>query len=68
MSEAIRQIWKCGATKTAKKLLENTNYKVKKVAEKAGLFNYHYFARAFKDLTGLSPLEYRKNNIRQSDT
>lgn len=54
--------------KTAKKLLENTNYKVKEVAEKAGFFDYHYFARAFKDLTGLSPLEYRKNNIRQSDT
>lgn len=49
--------------KTARKLLVNTNYKVKEVAEKAGFYDYHYFARAFKTLTGLSPLEYRKANI-----
>lgn len=46
--------------KTAKKILVNTNYKIKEVAEQSGFYDYHYFARSFKTVTGLSPLEYRK--------
>ncbi|MCP1103570.1 two-component system response regulator YesN [Aequitasia blattaphilus] len=51
--------------RTAKKLLVNTNYKVKDVAEQSGFYDYHYFARAFKNMTDLSPLEYRKANKRE---
>lgn len=45
---------------TARKLLQNTNYKVKDVAEKSGFYDYHYFTRAFRNLYGCSPLEHRK--------
>lgn len=48
---------------TAKKLLVNTNYKVKAVAEQAGFFDYHYFARVFRNLYGCSPVDYRKMNM-----
>lgn len=48
---------------TAVKLLRNTNYKVKEVAGKAGFYDYHYFARAFKSIQGCSPLEYRKQYL-----
>ena len=41
-------------------LLRETNLKVLEVAEQSGFHDYHYFAKAFKKLNGLSPAEYRK--------
>lgn len=45
----------------AKGLLRNTNLKVRDVALEAGFNDYNYFAKSFKKVTGVSPIEYRKN-------
>ena len=41
-------------------LLRNTNLKVREAAERSGFHDYHYFAKVFKKVNGLSPAEYRK--------
>lgn len=41
-------------------LLRETNMKVREAAEQSGFHDYHYFAKAFKKINGLSPAEYRK--------
>ncbi len=41
-------------------LLRETPLKIREVAERSGFHDYHYFAKAFKKTTGLSPAEYRK--------
>lgn len=41
-------------------LLRETNMKVRETAERSGFHDYHYFAKAFKKINGLSPAEYRK--------
>ena len=46
----------------AKKLLSETNCKVKDVALRSGFGDYHYFSKIFKKITGLSPAEYRKES------
>ena len=46
----------------AKKLLSETNCKVKDVALRSGFGDYHYFSKTFKKFTGLSPAEYRKES------
>lgn len=46
----------------AKALLRGTNDKIKEVAYQVGFNDYHYFSKAFKKLTGMSPLDYRKQN------
>ena len=46
----------------AKKLLSETNCKVKDVALRSGFGDYHYFSKIFKKFTGLSPAEYRKES------
>lgn len=43
----------------AKELLANTDLKVWEIAEKVGYKNPKHFARIFKDITGLTPNEYR---------
>jgi len=43
----------------AKELLVNTDLKVWEIAEKVGYKNPKHFARIFKDITGLTPNEYR---------
>ena len=45
---------------TAKKLLENTAYKIGEIALKVGFINEYYFSTAFKKYSGNSPSEYRK--------
>ena len=47
----------------AKDLLLNTNLSVTQVSEECGYFNFSYFAKIFKKSFGLSPIEYRKNNV-----
>lgn len=45
----------------AKMLLSTTNLPVTLVASHVGYTNYSNFTRAFKQIVGLTPLEYRKN-------
>ena len=48
----------------AQHLLETTSYNVTEIASFVGYDNPLYFSRLFKNQTGLSPSEYRKQNIR----
>lgn len=43
----------------AKTLLRMTNNKVNDIASQVGIDNYHYFCRTFKQLTGITPIQYR---------
>lgn len=43
-------------------LLENTEIKIKEIAEKCGFEDPLYFAQVFKRIKGLTPSEYRKLN------
>lgn len=46
----------------AKELLIGTQLKQYEIAEKVGYTDAKYFARVFKECTGMSPAEYRKSN------
>jgi two-component system, response regulator YesN len=46
----------------AKELLAQTSLKIYEVAEKSGFRDVKYFSKAFKRLTGLSPVDYRSQN------
>ncbi|AWV32448.1 helix-turn-helix transcriptional regulator [Paenibacillus odorifer] len=46
--------------KEARALLINTAFKVAKIAENVGFDNMTHFGRVFKEITGLSPLKYRR--------
>ena len=46
----------------AKELLIGTQLKQYEVAERVGYTDAKYFARVFKENTGLSPAEYRKSH------
>lgn len=48
--------------KEAKKLLEDSQLKVNKIAEKVGFGSITHFGRVFREITGHAPLYYRKNN------
>jgi Response regulator containing CheY-like receiver domain and AraC-type DNA-binding domain len=43
----------------AKSLLSDTNLKIFEISEKIGIVNSQYLCKVFKDLTGLTPNEYR---------
>lgn len=43
----------------AKELLKMTNHRIKDVVAEAGFYDYHHFAKTFKKLNGMSPLDYR---------
>jgi two-component system, response regulator YesN len=45
----------------ARDLLSNPRLKIKEVAAEVGYYNPAYFTRFFKQLTGLSPAEYRNS-------
>ena len=44
----------------AKKLLSDSSYSLKEVADAIGYDNVSYFCSLFKKATGLTPFEYRK--------
>lgn len=46
----------------AKRLLDQGYDRVAEIAEQCGYANANYFAKVFRDATGMSPLEYRKEN------
>ncbi|UVI30163.1 response regulator transcription factor [Paenibacillus spongiae] len=43
-------------------LLEQTNYLVNEIAEKAGYHDYFYFTRMFKKMTGRTPTQFREQS------
>ncbi len=45
----------------AKNLIENGKLKLKEIVVKVGFNNYNYFFRVFKDIEGMTPLEYEQN-------
>lgn len=45
----------------AKELLRNSNDKIYLIADEIGFSSQPYFIRVFKNVTGMSPNEYRKN-------
>ena len=45
----------------AMNMLDNTNYNITQIAAAVGYNNSMYFSRVFKNYTGISPTEYRKN-------
>jgi two-component system response regulator YesN len=44
-------------------MIRSHNYKVKEIVEKAGFSNYNYFFKVFKDVTGLTPIEYERQQV-----
>ena len=51
----------------AKKLLEQDYLKITEIAEKCGYTNANYFAKVFRDGTGMTPVEYRDKCERNED-
>ncbi len=47
---------------TAEKLLTMTNLSIKEIADRLCFENQHYFSKAFKNKTGISPINYKKIN------
>ncbi|MGG3307983.1 helix-turn-helix domain-containing protein [Paenibacillus lautus] len=47
----------------AKEDLRNTNISITEIAEKHGFSSIHYFSKLFRQLNGLSPLDYRKDRV-----
>lgn len=45
----------------AKELLRNTNEKIYQIAEEIGFSSQSYFIRVFKNISGMSPNEYRRS-------
>ncbi|MFC5405170.1 response regulator [Cohnella soli] len=43
----------------AKALLRTTHDKVYDIASQVGIDNYHYFCKAFKQFSGMTPIQYR---------
>lgn len=46
----------------AKKLFDTQEYMIYEVAEKVGFTSSQYFSKIFKQYTGMTPNEYRRNN------
>ena len=46
----------------AQQLLKYPAFKVKDVATKCGYTDQHYFSYSFKKETGMSPIQYKKQN------
>lgn len=47
----------------AKELLQNTTLKVFEISDMCGFANAKYFSYVFRQLTGMSPLEYQKSMV-----
>ncbi len=53
--------------KEAQRLLRETNEKVQAIANAVGFVNQSHFGRIFKEITGTSPLQYRKELQKKKD-
>ena len=49
----------------AKRLLENTDWNIREIGEKVGIYSRTTFLRTFKKFEGISPLEYRQKNLKR---
>ncbi|SET91674.1 response regulator [Paenibacillus sp. NFR01] len=49
----------------AKELLKTTNCKTLEIAYRVGYNDQHYFSNLFKKITGMTPIEYRKQGLYQ---
>jgi two-component system response regulator YesN len=45
----------------AKKMLRESNMKVYEISDHVGYKNSHYFSRLFKEIVGITPMEYRSS-------
>ncbi|THF76889.1 helix-turn-helix domain-containing protein [Cohnella fermenti] len=52
---------------TAKRMLTDTDGKIKDIAEAVGYSNVNSFVRIFKKLTALTPSEYREKQLKRED-
>jgi two-component system response regulator YesN len=53
--------------RTAKKLLQTTNYKISEISKQVGYSNQRYFNQVFKKHVGISPGRYRsERSIKQN--
>ncbi|MCY1152084.1 MAG: response regulator [Sphaerochaetaceae bacterium] len=57
-SEYLNQI----KVNQAKLLLLEEKYSIKSISEKSGFRGYNYFFKVFKDIEGLTPIEYKAKN------
>ena len=48
----------------AKKLLDQTNYKVYEISDMVGYRTSQYFSQVFIKMTGMNPLDYRERDGR----
>jgi YesN/AraC family two-component response regulator len=46
----------------SKKLLTESNKKISEIAYECGIPDYNYFTKVFKNITGITPREYRNQN------
>lgn len=60
MKITIKQYLSNYRLERAKKLLERDFDKITEIAEKCGYANANYFAKVFREATGMTPAEYRK--------
>ena len=58
----ICELMSRGLTDRAKELLCGTQLKLYEIAEKTGYSDPKYFSKVFREATGLTPAEYRKND------
>lgn len=58
----VEYITDCRLAK-AKKMLTETKEPVYAICERVGIHNYTYFCNLFKNKTGITPIEYRKNGL-----
>jgi AraC-like DNA-binding protein len=51
----------------SKKLLSETKLSITKISELTGFNSSSNFARVFKKLTGISPVQYRKDSVSDNE-
>ena len=51
----------------AQQLLETTDWSIGEISDALGYVEPSYFVRSFKKITGITPLNYRKENLRSSE-
>lgn len=52
----------------AKELLRNSDYKIYEVAQKVGYYNPKHFGRVFREIIGITPVEYRNKTLYTMNT
>jgi two-component system response regulator YesN len=63
--KGISEYMACYRVERAKELLKTTDLKIYEIASRVGYENIYYFSGVFKKVTGMSPLEYKRNRIFQ---